>query len=480
MVLNEGDIAAAVRRDSPWWRDEAWADLDSDLREAEAAGIDYRPQPLGDLRLGGLYLLYGPRRVGKTVSVKRTIEALLGTGVEPLRIARTSLDGWSANRIGALYDYVAKVLTSSVGTAPRYWFLDEITATTGPWWDIIKNLRDNTALRNDCVVLTGSSNADLNKAIKALAGRRGPVAQPDRVLLPMSFATFSRSLAFDLPSGVTIRPDELMTDKARDAWYALAPYTSDLTTAWQAFLEVGGYPKAVGDWRRGNQVQEVTWRALWDVVRGDALTSGMSDPELAAIMKGIATRLTSPLNVHGLAGEAGVGDSAVGSRLQALIGAFIAWRCPRGDAEGRPDYRKQSKLYFIDPQLAQLPDRIHASGRVDVTRLSEQQLGVSLLHWCEAKQPGSTRSEGWINHYKGDESEVDFIGIAPDSLARMTPVESKYISGPWRAAAQTISKTALKRGVLATRDVLDVGSDASVWAVPTSFLAYAITTDAAM
>ena len=69
MVVNEGQVAQAVRRDSPWWRDPGWAVTDRDMREADASQIGYYPSSLNDIRLGGLYMLYGPRRVGKTTPV---------------------------------------------------------------------------------------------------------------------------------------------------------------------------------------------------------------------------------------------------------------------------------------------------------------------------------------------------------------------------------------------------------------------------
>lgn len=144
MVVNEGQVAEAVRRDSPWWRSPHWAATDRDMLEAAGSQIDYYPLSLANIRSGGLYMLYGPRRVGKTVLVKRSIQALLAQGVNPLQIIRVTVDGWQANRLGTLYEYVVRVLTSSVGDGPRYWFIDEVTACRGQWWSVVKNLRDNT------------------------------------------------------------------------------------------------------------------------------------------------------------------------------------------------------------------------------------------------------------------------------------------------------------------------------------------------
>ena len=69
--------------------------------------------------------------MGKTVAVKRTIQSLLASGIEPLQIVRVSVDGWRANRLGMLYDYVTNVASNSIGDRRRYWFIDEITAANG-------------------------------------------------------------------------------------------------------------------------------------------------------------------------------------------------------------------------------------------------------------------------------------------------------------------------------------------------------------
>ncbi|MHB8325563.1 MAG: ATP-binding protein [Candidatus Dormibacteria bacterium] len=384
------------------------------------------------------------------------------------------MDGWQANRLATLYGYVVRVLTSSVGDATRYWFVDEVTACRGPWWSTVKNLRDNTDFGRDCVVLTGSSNRGLDEATKAFAGRRGPVTDPDRVLLPMDFGDFCRSLSVRVPAIEGLRADELRSNQARDTWLGLAPYTDDLVAAWQAYLEVGGYPKAVGDWRRANRIETPTWQAIWDVAWGDAVTNGMNEAVLSAVLNGMAVRLTSLTAVTGFANEVGIARETLLARLEALTGAFLAWNCPRADSAGRPDRRKQQKIYFLDPLIARLPQLVQGQPSVDITRLSEQQLGVALLQWNERVRPGAIRAGSWVTHYRGETGEVDFAGVCPDSLLRATPLESKYVSESWRRGALGIRNSALGSGILATRGILEVAGDEPVWAVPASFVAFAL------
>jgi uncharacterized protein len=474
MAINEGEVGRAVRRDSPWWSDGAWVDRDRDLRAAEQSGLRYDPTPLHGMASDGLYLLYGPRRVGKTVAIKRTIQRLLSTGVDPLRVVRVSVDGWKANRLGTLHDYVTRVATTSIGSVPRYWFIDEITSTQGEWWSVIKDLRDNTSFGDDCVVLTGSSNRNLDEAIKAFAGRRGSAVDPDRCLLPMTFRQFCSSLGAAARPIIAVRPDELRTDMARDAWQSLVPVTDDLVAAWQAYLEVGGYPKAVSDWRARNRVEASTWGALWDVVRGEAVTDQVNEASVAGVMGAVARRLTSTFAVRPTAEDLGMRHETLERRIDALIQAFLIWRCPAADTHGRADPGRQSKLYFLDPLVARIPELLTKAAPIDITHINEQQLGVSLNTWNERARSGSIRSGDWVTHHRSGQAEIDFVGRCSDNGERATPLDGKYVSGSWKRDALSIRNSAFGRGVLATRDVLSVDPDDPVWAVPASFIAYAL------
>jgi uncharacterized protein len=474
VAINEGEVGRAVRRDSPWWTDEAWAERDRDLRAAEQSGLDYDPSPLNGMAADGLYLLYGPRRVGKTVAIKRTIQRLLAGGVEPLRVVRVSVDGWKANRLGTLHEYVTRVATTSIGSARRYWFIDEITSTQGEWWSVIKDLRDNTAFGDDCVVLTGSSNRNLDEAIKAFAGRRGSALDPDRCLLPMTFRDFCASTRAVDRSISAVRPDELMSDMARDVWQSLVPVTDDLMAAWQAYLEVGGYPKAVSDWRARNHVDSSTWGALWDVVRGEAVTDQVNESAVAAVVDAVSRRLTSTFAVRPTAENLGMRHETLARRIEALIQAFLVWRCPAADPHGRADPGRQSKLYFLDPLVARVPELLVKAAPIDIAHLNEQQLGVALNTWNERARSGSIRSGDWVTHYRSGQAEIDFVGLCADTGERATPLDGKYISGSWKRDALSIRNSAFGRGVLATRDVLSIEPEDPVWAVPASFIAYAL------
>ena len=149
--MKHGEIQQMLTATNRWWRDPTgWMRDDPDLREANAAPFSYVAGVLDDLAPGGLYLLRGPRRVGKSVEIKRTIDALLRRGeVAPRRVLHVSADGWRAADLARLVA-AANQLTPSQS---RYWFIDEITGINDGWPERLKWLRDSDQrFRADTVV----------------------------------------------------------------------------------------------------------------------------------------------------------------------------------------------------------------------------------------------------------------------------------------------------------------------------------------
>ena len=461
--MKRGEIQQMIVATNRWWRDPVgWTASDPDLREAAEAPFDYHAKVLADLRPGGLYVLRGPRRVGKTVEVKRAIHGLLAGGVAPRRIAHMAVDGLRSRDLGMLVD-AADALMLEDGR--RFWFIDEVTGITDGWPDRIKWLRDNDArFRTDTVVLTGSSASDLTAATKALAGRRGDAAAADRVLLPMGFRSFVSLVSPELPPsapGPWGIPDCTPSHLA-NACGILTPWLDVLIRAWDAYLRIGGFPAAVARYVAARE-EPVTLRAsLIDVIHGDAFRrADWSRAQSKHLLRRLEANLCSSLNVTSLANQAGVAQTTVKRRISELREAFVIWPCHREEGL-RPKLGAQSKLYFTDPVYTQLASNAAA----DFSRLSQQQLGVALLRASERATPGAyLEFERVLHHRTNTHREIDFVGPAFGGLG----IESKYVDGGWRRTALTL-KASPWRGIVATRSELDLANE--VAAVPTALLAW--------
>ena len=452
-----------------------WERDDPDLRDAADAPFIYEPAPLAGLAPPGLYVLRGPRRVGKSVEVKRAISTAIAAGVNPRLVFFCSCDGLTAQDLRRLIVVGQKDTATLEGD--RYWFLDEVTAVSG-WAAAIKELRDgDPVFRGSCVVLSGSSARDLREATKALAGRRGDAVRSDRLLMPMGFRSYCRSTgAFDGLPDASLRPKDFSTAAGRAAISELTPFFSDLDHAWQTYLRVGGFPRAVSDFVTSAAVSSGFAQALWDVVAGDAFqAAGSSDGEVAAFLERLVAGLGSPVNASSVARDVGLSDNhRVNDRIDALGFALMVWRCHQV-RRGLPNLRAQEKVYLIDPLLARLPHlRDERRRDPDDSVLSEQQLGLLLLRAAGGEAPGPLLEASTVMYERVPSgAEIDFVGPELE-----VGFEGKYVDGPWRRSAQTLRSRG--GGIFATRSVVDLddgGKPGAVWAVPAGILGWLLETE---
>lgn len=460
--MRAGDLASRLARSNPWWRSADWQRDDRYLRAVRDAPFDYEPGPLRGLEPGGLYLLRGPRRVGKSTEVRRAVANLLAGGVEPRRVLHLAVDGWSSRELVGLVE-ASPTFLAPASDGIRYWFIDEITGVRGDWPSEIKWLRDNDShFADDTVVLTGSAAERLGDATKAFAGRQGPATDADRTLLPMSFTDFCQATQLaDLPSFERIRAQDLSNDLTAMA-YELAPWISDLVTAWEVYLTVGGFPQAVASWMTNRRVDDALVRALWKVVSGDALERrDLTAVQTVALLDGLAKRLASPVNMSDLARNVGVSRTLADAALADLVRSYLAWPVHREGGLG-PNLRAQAKYYFTDPLLARLASIERDADEPDLTRLAEQQVGLTLLRAVAREKPDVLDRQDELMYYRSKTgAEVDFVGRLLGGAA----VESKYVDGRWGRELQTLRATEWT-GIVATRSVTDFSTDASVLPAP--------------
>jgi uncharacterized protein len=358
MPMSLTEIDAELIAANPWWRNpQGWEASDVQIRAARQSPLSYEPRPLHGLTTGGLYILRGPRRVGKSTAMKQLIAEELRNGSPPRTILHVSVEGRSDQD---LVDIVRRGADQWLTGEPgdRFWIIDEITEIGGPWPEQIKRLRDNhPSFSADTVVLTGSSSARFDEARKLLAGRRN-ADRSDRTLFQMGFVDVARALGGELPDPPGLLISELGDDGALEALVAeYLPWMPALVDAWDRYLRVGGYPQAVAAELRNPGVETgdaALTDALWDVIHGDAFEgSGLTHTQTQAILRSLSSSLSSLLSVHGLATDAALHHSTAESRLDALRRAFIAFPVHR-ERGLAPKPRSQSKWYFTDPRLARL------------------------------------------------------------------------------------------------------------------------------
>ncbi len=437
---------------------------------AHRSGIDFRTNVLSDVgATGGLWVLRGPRRVGKSVALKR-LAADFCRSNDPLRLIYMAADTFQAKDLRRAFT-LGRALTAGVGSAPRLWLVDEVTSVPD-WERLVKELRDNTELAHDGVVLTGSSASGMLAAVQALGAGRTNVVRPFRLLLPMSFAAVVRATAAEIPVPDPLAISDLQGPIAAREIERLIPFTDEVDLAWQRFLETGGFPRAVGSARLRGEVDPVfatdllAWLAT-DVTPGDPAESA------AELMTVLHRRSGSPLDVTNTADQMNTTRDRFRARLDRLTATFGAIWCHQVDDSGNRRPGSQSKLYLADPLLARLPSLLDPTAPPpDFTRSTEAALGVAVARAIEALHPSRYVEQRAVGHIRtGTGGEIDFAPMpiaVGQSRTTSCSIESKWVSDGWKGEARAIVGR-YGRGIVATKNITDLSG--SVWAVPAPVLA---------
>jgi predicted AAA+ superfamily ATPase len=399
--------------------------------------------------------------------LKQTIVRLIQAGVDPRRICFFAADELSTFTDLITFFQTARQLIPDLADAPRYFLIDEITAIPN-WQQGAKWVRDNTAVADDCIVVTGSSAGDIAAGTTHLAGRRGPDVGLDRLLLPMSFPEFVRCAGFGLDPPPPLPLQAFYTDEGRAACREAIFSIDILADAFEHYLLIGGYPQAVTEFRRTAQVSDGFARDLWDVAQADLRALGVSRPELAIrLLERIIVGMTSPLSMRSLAESLEVTHVTISSWLNALADAYTVLFLFQEHA-GLPDLRKQRKLYPLDPFLAQLPSRLSMGAyEPDQTRLAEAALAAAIFRSVEGDVVDRFGQPGRVYFYRsGKGAEVDFVVPAGPYAA-----EAKYIDRASVGEARAMVAN-FGGGLLLTRSAIDIQPGVTI--LPAAIFAWLI------
>jgi len=193
------NLLETVKSQNPWHnpKNKDWFLKDGSLREvmeAENNGLYEPPKVLfylekkffdpmfADPSKWGVIVILGPRRIGKTSTLKYAIKRYTESDIDGTSFVYISLDQdellVELERKRLLRGFISKIIeTYKKPDTPLIIILDEVTFYLG-WARAIKNLIDSGQLGPGvALVATGSYSLDLSSAKRELAGRFGPVGE---------------------------------------------------------------------------------------------------------------------------------------------------------------------------------------------------------------------------------------------------------------------------------------------------------------
>lgn len=427
---------------NPWWKHgERFTDFDPLWKSLNDAPVTYSRGEIAFER-GTIYLLRGPRQVGKTAWIKQSILSLLrDRKTEPRAVNYLSCDqltSQSRKEFGrAIQDCLA-----FAGHFPHvYLFLDEINYVKD-WQFELKGLADAGKMANLTVVATGSSPALIKSKGELLPGRK----PEDYFMKPLLFRDFAAQTALTLArfeasgdlrssleklsevlGGNSASPDDI--DAFLQGINGLLPFKTELDYLLGIYRLSGGFPKAVNNYLRHryrergeeridqNVYEDYVRFVLGDIQRMDR-GERIARQILAAILKRSGSRYS--YNTLSAETEEGVGQPTVVNYVELLADSFVLNILLSYDFSKKSSKPKgEKKIYFLDPLIRFAIDgwlqgkdafELSVAQIQDEMRWSSIAESIVCEHLAVASEiPFQREAETFLWMYYDQTREIDFI-----------------------------------------------------------------------
>lgn len=351
---------------NPWWKKIEEIETDPRIKDWKESSFKWQPR-LGETFEDKdiIYVLRGPRRVGKTTLLKLKIKNLLQQGVPPENIFYYPCDALDSPRqLVSVIDFYLTRIKKSNGRA--YLMIDEV-AMLKDWQRGIKLLIDAGKVENCTCILTGSHSIDLRKASESLSGRRGDVYKlrygtPDKILLPAKFSEYVETREKNLRQ--TFRELWLLPiHRRKELLLKLAMgnipieierlmfYSNELEILLDEYLVTGGIPQAANEYISTRKISENTYETFVSFLIRDISRWGANENYARQIVRRIIETLCSRVSWNSLKENTEVSDhKTVESYVNILKDSFIvSYIYQLNIDKDSPFYQKEKKIYFQDP-----------------------------------------------------------------------------------------------------------------------------------
>jgi predicted AAA+ superfamily ATPase len=472
---------------NPWWLDRTAIDKDRLISEYDSASFKWDPRLEKTIEWDAdvIYVLRGPRQVGKSTLLKLKIRDFMRTGTQPRRVFY-----WPCDLVGGP-EKLAAVVTSYLDLARRdevnrlYIVLDEISSVRD-WQKGIKSLYDSGRLRNCTIILTGSHSIDLRKASETLARRRGEIHKlkdqlPDKVLLPMKFSEYVDERSETIRNFV-LDLDLLRRERRHAIWSEICKgslpreikelevVAKGVQQLFDEYLITGGIPKTIDTYLRTGTISRDLYEGYVDLLVRDIARWNGNEIILRQIVRRLVDTLATPVTLNSLREDTDVSSHhTTGTYLDFLRDSFVVTTIHKLDKnKDGPVFRNSRKIHFVDPFLFHAL-RAWALGRDpyrDCLNFLSESERISKLVECVVADHAVRLLFGYqpsaqfdytnhLFHWENKKRQLDFV-MRMD--AGYLPIEVKYQNTIKSSDAQPIADFQKggksTSGLLLTKDTL--------------------------
>lgn len=483
-----------ILHQNPWWKyGEDFPSHDPHLAPhvRREFRLPFFQRPSLPFEPGGIYVLRGPRQVGKTTYLKNMIHHILKQGVHRNHILYLSVDAFTSRR--ELRNALEYFLQMNRDAPALYMFLDEVTAL--PDWNVeVKTLADQGLTRRAILCLTGSSAPRLKEKGELLPGRglegreywMKPLGFREFVLQTLDFIYISvpseefraalDRLRSVLPT-VSWSPEPTEKD-GRAAVQALLPFQEELDFFFQIYLWTGGFPAVINNYLEKRYIlrkDDATDPRLAEVflrdVLGDLARLGRPETTVRRVLAAVLDRYGSRFSFSGLSRDIELNHVTTESYLELLEESFIGLVLYAYDFSRKtPKWKGEKKVYFLDPFVFHavrsfltgkpLQDAV-AETFQDEALLGRLVEGIVVAHLARHREIPwlrPARTFLWM-YYDRRGRELDALYRVDD---RFMGVEVKY--GVSAGVQRIRPPGPISRSLVLTRADVHFGED--LWAIP--------------
>lgn len=435
-------IEKIIEQNKWWVLGEEFAIEDKQLRELNLAILKINRKSL-ELKKEYIHFIYGPRRIGKTTFIKKTILNLLKTTPKE-KIAYFSCDDLVTNSKEELTDVLDFLLKRNL----NYLFIDEINVVKN-WVQLIRSYLDKGKFKDIAVVITGSPFGIKEMLIRdSCSYFMKPITFRDFVkdLTDQLKPEITRALGFSNEEFKILKNLNNEIDKAKfktnlKIFYENASLLIDflpiIKKLFDIYIFTGGFPSVINNYFKFKFYREIDYENKFNEEHTKIMEQlidtlkkrGKSETIAKQIINALAEKMTSRYGFREItkATEEKTSQVTIIEYLHHLVDVFFIEILYSYDFNKKmPKWKGDKKIYFTDPFIFYSVKK-NISGKEGIAIIEQliEKSKATILETISTNLLVQTVAEPIIKntdtflwfYYTQKGKEIDFIYKKEDYLA---------------------------------------------------------------
>jgi len=442
---------------NPWWQNKDAIHEDFKIKQFNESQVQYF-HPLVNRKYEpfSLFIIRGPRQVGKSTALKLLIQKLLSDGNNPFSIFFFDCEMlFTAMEIKEALDAYFSFTDLMEYNDVTYMFLDEITSVAD-WTKIIKFLVDSGRFQKSVVFLTGSNAIDLQAGADRLPGRKGYGVE--LVMLPVSFRENIKLRDGALYEKIArLNHESFSIAEIYKTCAALLPSSEKLNKLINSYLISGGFPQLLNAYVRNVQIPQQLYSNYLAWIRGDIAKHLKDERRGLQILTELESVMSTRIGWDNIAKKiGGISHHTIEDHINKFEGTFLGKTLYQFDFHKRHFiFRKPKKFYFLDNLIYFVIRGVHEKWNnifqqslnliqnpSESGKLMEQLVGNHLL-----RLPSDYFGDSL--GFFSNKSEIDFLLLMNNDIY---PIEVKFQQSVSEQDFLPFKKLGFHKGIVLTKD----------------------------